>query len=134
MRIARYFLVGGTAAAVDIGIFAIFAKTLGYNYLVVGAVGFMLGVMVNYLLSVRHVFESGARFKKHEEIGWVYLISGVGLLVNQLVLYVGIDQLGMEMMLTKLFATGSVFFWNYGARAHFVFKPIASKDSGESQD
>ena len=42
----------------------LFAKLLGYNYLVVGCAGFILATAVNYFLSIRFVFRSGARFSK----------------------------------------------------------------------
>ena len=42
MRIVRYFLVGGVAAAVDISLYALFARVLGYPYLVVSACTFVL--------------------------------------------------------------------------------------------
>ena len=38
-------------------------------------------------------------------------------------LYLGIGVLGTEMLLTKIFATGLVFLWNYAARNYFVFRP-----------
>ena len=44
----------------------LFAKLLGYNYLVVGCAGFILATAVNYFLSIRFVFRSGARFSKKE--------------------------------------------------------------------
>jgi len=62
-RVAKYFVVGGISACVDIGFFFVFAKLLGFNYLAVATVGFLIAVPVNYLLSVRFVFTSGARFK-----------------------------------------------------------------------
>jgi putative flippase GtrA len=122
MKVVRYFLVGGVAAAVDIAIFFVFAKELGFNYQIVGAVGFVIATLVNYFLSVAHVFQSGVRFGKKQEIFWVYLVSLVGLAFNQFVLYLTIDVAGIEMMLGKITATASVFFWNYYARQHFIFR------------
>ena len=122
MKIIRYFLVGGIAATVDISIFFIFAKQLGYNYLVVGVFGFLIATLANYLLSVRHVFETGIRFGKKHEIMLVYLVSLIGLLFNLLILYMCIDILGIEMMLGKITATTSVFFWNYLSRQRFIFR------------
>ena len=124
MKIFRYAGVGATAATVDFLIFAVFAKLLNYNYLAVGAVGFIIATTINYFLSVRFVFESGARFGFRKEISLVFLISFIGLGVNQAVLYFGIGILGWEMLFIKLCATGSVFFWNFGARSQFVFKPL----------
>lgn len=122
MRIVRYALVGGTAAVVDFIIFAAFAKWLGFNYLWVGFYGFVLATAVNYVLSIRHVFASGVRFGRKMEIFLVFAISAVGLSLNQLILYLCIGRLGTEMLLTKLFATGVVFLWNYSARNHFIFR------------
>lgn len=124
MRVVKYFFVGAVAAAVDITIFFVFAKLAGLNYLIVGASGFILATLVNYALSIRHVFESEIRFSKRKEILIVYIISLVGLTMNQLVLYMCIDLAQVEMMLSKLLATSTVFFFNYHARKSFVFKEI----------
>ena len=124
MKIYRYAAVGGASALIDFLLFAIFAKILGFNYLLVGAAGFIIATTVNYFLSIRFVFMSGVRFTFHKEILLVFLISLVGLGLNQLVLYFGIGILAWEMLFVKVCATGSVFFWNFGARSYFIFKPL----------
>ena len=121
MRILRYFVVGGVAATVDIGFFFLFAKLARFNYLIVAPLGFVLATWVNYELSVRHVFRSGVRFSRGREILLVYVVSVVGLLINQAVLYVLVEEVGAELMLAKFAATATVFFWNYGMRNHYVF-------------
>ena len=134
MKILRYGAVGAAAAAMDFTIFAIFAKFLGYNYLAVGAIGFIFATTFNYFLSIRFVFDSGVRFETHKEISLVFLISLIGLVFNQVVLWVGIGFLGWEMLMVKICATGFVFFWNFGARSQFIFKPLEKAESHESQD
>ncbi|TYB33909.1 MAG: GtrA family protein [Flexistipes sinusarabici] len=119
--IARYFVVGGIAASIDISIFAIFAKLLGFNYLLIGAIGFIIATLANYLLSIYMVFESEVRFSRRAEIILVYFFSIIGLLIHLLILYLFIDLLGFEKLLSKFIATGSVFLWNYTARAKIVF-------------
>jgi putative flippase GtrA len=121
VRILRYFVVGGVAATVDIGFFFLFAKLAGFNYLVVAPLGFVLATWVNYQLSIRHVFRSGARFSRGREIVLVYAVSAIGLLINQAVLYVLVDRVGAELMLAKFTATVTVFFWNYAMRNNYVF-------------
>lgn len=122
MRIVRYFFVGAAAAAVDIGLFTIFARLLGYNYLAVAGCTFVVATLVNYCLSVRNVFESGARFGRPQELALVFAVSAVGLAINQGVLFVAVDRLGWDLVLSKILATGIVFLWNYQLRANFVFK------------
>ena len=124
MKIMKYAAVGGVAAATDFLIFALFAKLLKFNYLMIGAIGFIIATTVNYFLSIRFVFESGVRFGLQKEISLVFLISFLALGVNQAVLYVGIGILGWEMLFTKICATGAVFFWNFAGRSQFIFKPL----------
>ncbi len=122
MKIVRYFFVGGIAALVDLALFALGAKLLGWPYLPVAGGSFVVATLVNYLLSVRHVFESGARFRKHEEIGLVFVVSALGLAVNQSILWLAVEQFGLELILAKLCATGTVFFWNYAIRHFYIFR------------
>lgn len=122
MRIVRYFFVGAVAAAVDIGLFAVLVHGFGLDYLAVGAVTFVLATSVNYALSVRVVFRSGVRFSRRQEIALVFAVSALGLALNQLVLYVGVTRFALPPVVAKVMATAAVFFWNYLARAHFVFK------------
>ena len=120
-RVARYFAVGGAAACVDIGLFMLFAQALGLPYLRVAAGSFVLATLVNYLLSVRFVFVSGARFARRWEVLLVFVVSAIGLGINQLILAACVELAGFNLLLAKLTATGVVFFWNYLARRFFVF-------------
>ena len=119
--IARYFLVGGIAAAVDVGLFMLFARVLGLAYLRVAAATFVLATLVNYLLSVRFVFVSGQRFGRRWEVALVYVVSAMGLALNAIILWAAVERAGMGLFAAKLAATGTVFFWNYLARRYFVF-------------
>ena len=120
-RIARYFAVGGAAACVDIGLFMLFAQGLGWPYLRVAAGSFVAATLVNYFLSVRFVFVSGARFAKRWEIALVFIVSAVGLAINQLILAACVELAHFTLLFAKLTATGVVFFWNYLARRLLVF-------------
>lgn len=98
-----------------------FAKLGKLDYLLVAPIGFVLATWVNYVLSVRHVFRSGVRFSRGREIVLIYVISTVGLLINQAILYSLVELAGAELMLSKLAATATVFFWNYCARNNYLF-------------
>ena len=134
--LGRYFLVGGTAACVDIGLFLLFAKGLGLPYLRVAAATFVIATLVNYVLSVRFVFRSGQRFRRRWEIALVYLVSGVGLALNQAILFLCVEMVHLGLLLSKLTATGTVFFWNYLARRFFVFgsgRPVPAVSGTEGE-
>ena len=109
MRIVRYFFVGGVAAAVDISLFALFAKVFGYPYLLVAPCTFAIATWVNYRLSVLHVFRSGARFSRNRELLLVFLVSLIGLGVNQIVLFVSVQRLGLDLAVGKIIASAGAF-------------------------
>ena len=121
MNIIKYFFVGGVAAIVDISLFGLFAKYIGFNYLIVGFFTFIIATGVNYFLSIRYVFASGSKHSKRREISLVYLISTVGLGINLLALFICHDWLNIELMTSKVIATGFTFFWNYFLRKFVVF-------------
>ena len=118
---ARYFVVGGICACVDIGLFMLFAKGLGLPYLRVAAGTFLIATLLNYVLSVRFVFVSGRRFTRRWEVALVFAVSGMGLAVNASVLWFGVEFARFGLLLSKLVATGVVFFWNYFARRVLIF-------------
>jgi len=118
--VIKYACVGGIAACVDIGFFALFAKLLEYSYLWIAAFGFLLATWVNYHLSIIFVFADQRR-KRATEIGLVYLVSLLGLGLNQVILFWCVEKAEGELMISKLIATGSVFIWNYLARKYYIF-------------
>jgi len=63
MRILKYFLVGGVAATVDIGLFYYFASRLDWPWLPVSIASLIMATLVNYFISIKFVFESGLRYK-----------------------------------------------------------------------
>lgn len=121
VRLAKYFIAGSVAAGVDFVLFAAFVNLLTWPWYVAATVSFVAATVVNYLVSIRHVFTSGVRFGKRDEIVLVFLVSAVGLAINQAILFLLI-RAGIPILLAKVGATGTVFLWNYSARHQFVFK------------
>jgi putative flippase GtrA len=128
-RLIQYFFVGGAAALVDFVLFATLVKLFSIPWFYAGIVSFTFATFINYLLSVRFVFESGGRFARQHEIALVYLVSALGLGANQMALYVLIELAGLDVLLSKLVATGLVFFWNFGTRERLIFSKKNSSPS-----
>lgn len=128
LPIVRYLFVGGMAALTDIVIFYVFADVLRYNYLTVTVCGFIIATLVNYLLSIVFVFDSGVRFNWNMEIFFVYVISLVGLSVHISVLYFLVEFFSLMLMVSKLIALGSAFLFNYSLRKYYVFKKKVDYD------
>lgn len=117
-----YFIVGGIAAVVDIGGFMLLTGAFGIPWFWAAVMSFLVSVVVNYLLSIRFVFESGVRFRRYHEAALVLVVSTIGLLLNEAALWVMIAMAEVGRLPAKLVATAVVFLWNYGARQKFIFR------------
>lgn len=120
-----YFVVGGIAACVDIGGFMLLTGAFGMAWFWAALSSFVAAVVVNYFLSIRFVFQSGVRFRRHHEFTLVVIVSTIGLLFNEAVLWALIEQADVTPLPAKVTATGMVFLWNYAARQKFIFRPAA---------
>ena len=123
MKIIRYFCVGGIAASIDLALFALAVKVMHIDWFVASLLSFLFATAASYLLSINYVFESGVRFKKKLEIFLVFLVSCIGLIVNQTVLWALIVHGDLDELLSKIVASSTVFLWNFSSRNLFIFRP-----------
>ena len=121
-RFLRYFIVGGCAALVAFTFFLAFSTWLGFHYLAVGAVGFVIATFVNYVLARRWVFGDAVQRAPTAELGAVYAVSALGLALHAFILWGAVRGLALPGPVGKVVATGGVFLWNYAARAHFIYR------------
>lgn len=121
-KFIRYFLVGGFAAGINLAIFAALVRGMDAPIYMAATISFVLATLANYLLSVRYVFVSGARFSRNREIVAVYLVSAVALLANQAILFALVDFAGIDPVLAQAVAIVALFLWNYAARHFYVFR------------
>jgi putative flippase GtrA len=122
MKIVRYFFVGAIAALIDISLFITFASYLKFPWAIVSIFTFTIATLANYLLSIRFVFKSGSKFKKHHEIIGVFIVSSLALLLNQMFLYLCIETMHLHLVVSKCLTTGILFLWNYYGRKRFIFR------------
>jgi putative flippase GtrA len=63
--------------------------------------------------------------KKIKELILVFLVSAAGLLLNLLLMYLFVTVLGLDThiqkTMSKIAATGIVFFWNFLSRKYWIY-------------
>lgn len=127
----RYLLVGGTAFIIDASILFITKRyifdDLGKSGVLIStALGFIVGLIFNYILSILFVFEKSKEKVKGKQIKafTIFAIIGViGLLLTELGMYAGIELFGENAYIfIKIFVAGVVLIWNYTARKITIFR------------
>lgn len=117
----RYALVGGLAFAADFAALALLVSGLGMHYLVGAFFAFMLGIWVNYQLSVRWVFSFRAVGHRGAEFT-LFLIVGVATLAASLALMaVLVDWVGMHYLWAKAVAAAFTLLANFAGRRLLLF-------------
>ena len=118
---ARYFAASAVALAADALVYVALIRLADVHYLAAAPAGFMLGLAVHYALSTRWVFKARRLSDARAEFLIFALIGVGGLLLNQLVIYLGVERFGLSPELAKLLSAALSFCFNYGVRKVLLF-------------
>jgi putative flippase GtrA len=121
VQMVRSLAVSVIALIVDFGFLVFLKEAAGMHYLVAAAISFSLGLIVNYILSVKWVFAKRKLANRHAEFLIFTIICTVGLGLN-LVIIAGLVQLvHFDYRWAKAVSTVVVFFWNFFARKRILY-------------
>ena len=119
-QIAKFGVVGVIAFLIDYEVLLLLTEVAGIHYLVSAAIAFLVSVIFNYILSIAFVFETDKSRSKGAEFTLFALMSAGGLGINQLMMWLLSDGLGVPYQLSKLVATGVVMVYNFVTRKLFL--------------
>jgi len=120
-QLVRYTFVGGFSFVVDFAVLYLFTHFLFIHYLVSAGLGFLMGLVVNYFLSIYWVFHCRTEQSRWREFVWFALIGLVGLGMNELFIWIFTEKAGVHYLASKLITTAFVYFWNFFARKYLLF-------------
>lgn len=125
-QLGRYTIVGGIAFVADFATLALCTELLALHYLVSGALALLVGIAINYALSVRFVFRVRRVRHRGLELLIFALIGFVGLGLNEGLLYLFTELVGLHYLLSKVAATAVTYLWNFFARKRSLFTARAA--------
>ena len=124
----KFGIVGAISFVVDFTLYTV-CNFWGCPYLISGIIGFVVSVIVNYLLSMKFVFERRDDMSRKKEFIIYVVLSTIGLGLNELLLYICVDIVyansdfltglygdRMAEIVAKVFATGVVMIYNFVSR------------------
>ncbi len=117
MQLFKFGVVGVLATVLDFLFLYLFTDVFGIYYLLSAAVSFVLSTLFNYVASMRFVFSS--KFNKDEkskEVLLFVILSVIGLLLNQFLMWLFVEKITLYYMLSKIVATFFVMAWNFISR------------------
>ncbi len=116
----RYIFVGGFAFLADAAV--LWFCEMFMNYMIAAAIAFVVGLTVNYILSVRLVFSGNERIAGKAAEFIIYgIIGAAGLVITEAVMYFFTDICGLYFLLSKIAAAAIVLVWNFAARKKILY-------------
>ena len=115
----RFALVGTAATATTYAVLIVGVEGLHINAVTASVAGYMLGIVVNYILNYRYTF--GSDQHHHVVIPKFLTVMTVGMFINAVVMYAAINWLGLHYLLAQLTAVAVVLMWSFTANRLWTF-------------
>ena len=123
-----YLFFGGLTTLLNIVLFWMLTRPIGLNALIANVIGWIICVLFAYVTNRTWVFNNKAHNAAEviRECASFYIGRLSTLLLEEFVLWIGIDLLQINSMSVKIFAQILVIISNYVISKVFVFKDDTS--------
>ena len=123
-EIINYLIFGGLTTLVSIGTYALFTIVFKIDYLVSNVLSWIIAVLFAFITNKLFVFASKSRSNKQvsKEIVSFFFFRIVSLGIEMIIMYVFVDLLSINDLITKVIAQVIVILSNYIFSKVFVFK------------
>ena len=122
IQLLRSLFAGGISFVLDTTVLVLLTQYAHIHYLIAATVGFLFGLCLNYLLSIRWVFPNRSMESSQKEFTVFILVGIVGLVMNNFFLWLFTDLLSVYYIYSKFMALVFVYFWNFSARKFLLFR------------
>lgn len=135
VQFIRYSFVGFVATVADMLVFHVLSNIIGINHIVANSISFICGLIINYAMSRKWVFNADTGYSVKEFVMFSF-IGVIGLGISDLILYILIDlgifvyifrldNMEFVKLVSKCIAVIVVLMWNFIARKKLVFGKTA---------
>ena len=120
IQLIKFGGVGVLCFLIDFATLHILVEYLHVHYLASAAVAFSVSVIVNYILSIMFVFDVNKEKDSKRNFILFIVFSIIGLGLTELLMWIGVDLIGISYLLVKIGATGIVMVFNFVTRKKFL--------------
>jgi putative flippase GtrA len=118
-RLYRFVLAGGAATLTTYLVLIAGVEAFNLPAVAASALGYALGIVVNYVLNYRFTFNARQR---HTSVFPKFLaVMLIGMLANAAIMAAGVELLGLHYVLAQFLAIAVVLSWSYTANRLWSF-------------
>jgi putative flippase GtrA len=119
-RLIKFCVVGFSGMIVDFFFTWLCKEKFKWNKYISNSIGFILAATNNYIWNRIWTFQSQNMEVAREYISF-FVISLIGLGLNNLIIYLVHEKLHFNFYLSKIIAIGCVTLWNFSLNYVFTF-------------
>lgn len=119
-QFGKFAIVGLTSLAVDYALLMFLVEACEADLFFSTTVSFIVSVIINYVLSMKYVFDHREGMSRKREFTIFAILSAVGLGLNDLYMFVGVTMLNIGYQAMKLISTFLVTWYNFFSRKKFL--------------
>ena len=120
-HLVLYGIIGSFSSGLDFLIYTFLVQLVGLQYLVANCISVVAGISTSFYLNRNYNFKVKDHTKRRFSI---FLTVGLcGLVMSNLILYLCIDNLGMDKLISKLLSLVLVVFFQFLVNKYLTFKP-----------
>ena len=136
-EVFKFLLVGGISTLIDFAVMYLFFEFIFANTILATGIGFLTGLAFNWYFSVVYVYtadDNDAKFAKSAK-GFIFfgVLSGIGLAIHMLGMWLGNVKMGINEWLIKVVLTIVVLTFNYITRKKLIFSKNRHIPQGQSK-
>ena len=120
VQIFKFVIVGCVSTCIDFIFLYIFRDICNFPLILSNTLSFCISVIYNYWASMKFVFNVDAEKNNNKTFVIFIIFSVIGLLLNNFIVYIATDKLGVYYMLSKVIATIFVMIFNFVTRKKFL--------------
>lgn len=119
-KIIRFGVVGMSGMCIDFFLTWLCKEKIKWNKYIANTIGFSVAVVNNFYWNYVWTFKGTG--SPIPSAFWMFVLFAViGLLLNNILIYLFTDVASINFYLSKLLAIGGVFIWNFTSNYFFNF-------------
>ena len=125
IQFTKFVIVGFSNLFIDFSIYLLLTRLAHFHYLWANILSFTAATINSFFLNKKWTFRDTSRDYRRQYAKF-YLVSAVGLGLNQLILFLLIESWHLYDILAKCVAVVFVTFWNFIANRFWTFREPSS--------
>lgn len=116
-----YGIIGSFSSGLDFLVYTLLVEFIGFPYIFANCISVIVGITTSFILNRNYNFKVKDHAKRRFS---VFLTVGLcGLLLSNVILYVCIEKLLLNSIISKLLSIILVVFFQFIANKYITFKP-----------